>query len=59
MESKEDKLYNPRYFAPKPSKFVCFMRVFLPWQIIRFFIINIRMLLMIRKSHGNENPRAD
>lgn len=59
MESKQDKLQNPRYFAPKPSKFVCFMRTFLPWQFIRFLWINLKMLRMINESHGNANPRED
>lgn len=36
----------------RPTKRTLFMRSFLPWQLWRFLVINIRMVLMIRKSHG-------
>jgi hypothetical protein len=30
---------------------VKFLRTFLPWQFIRFLVINIKMTLLILKSH--------
>ncbi len=41
-----------KYPAPRPTRRTLFMRRFLPWQLLRFAVINIRMTLMIIKSHG-------
>ena len=43
--------YEPGSFAPVPTGWTRFLRTFLPWQIIRFAAINLRMLRMISKSH--------
>jgi hypothetical protein len=40
------------YPAPRPTPMTLFLRSFLPWQILRFIIINFRMMIMISKSHG-------
>jgi hypothetical protein len=48
MEIYESK----KYLAARPNKTTLFLRSFLPWQIIRFIFINIRMTVMIAKSHG-------
>jgi len=40
------------YPAPRPTKMTLFMRSFLPWQFLRFLAINLRMTVMIEKSHG-------
>lgn len=40
------------YLAPRPTRTTVFFRSFLPWQIVRFLIINARMTVMILKSHG-------
>ena len=34
-----------------PTAFTRAMRVFWPWQLIRFAVINLRMLRMIAMSH--------
>lgn len=34
-----------------PTPFTRAMRVFWPWQLIRFAVINLRMLVMIYKAH--------
>jgi hypothetical protein len=39
-------------FAMKPSWWVLFLRTFLLYQLYRFVWVNLRMLAMIRKSHG-------
>jgi len=49
--NKNRKPYDDGYFPPVPTGFTIFMRTFLPWQIYRFIVINIKMLGMIRKSH--------
>lgn len=50
-------LYSPQHFAPKPTRMTLFFRTFLPWQIIRFIIVNIRMTGMILKSHDDRVRR--
>jgi hypothetical protein len=38
-------------FAPLPTPRTKALRTFLPWQIYRFILINIKMFEMISKSH--------
>jgi len=38
-------------FAPKPTTMTRFLRHFLPWQLCRFVIVNLKMLSMIRRTH--------
>lgn len=45
MEIKEKKYYL------RPNKGTIFLRSFIPWQIYRFLVINIKMLKMMLKSH--------
>jgi hypothetical protein len=40
------------YFAPRPTAMTVALRTFIPWQLFRFVVINVRMLRMISKSHG-------
>lgn len=35
-------------YATRPTKFTVFLRTFLPWQLVRFLVINLRMMKMIR-----------
>lgn len=54
-----DKQYSPQqlarmkatFYATKPTAFTRFVRTFLPWQLWRFMSINLRMLMLIRRSH--------
>lgn len=48
MTVTESKTYS----APRPTKTTLFFRSFLPWQFIRFIVINLKMTVMILKSHG-------
>jgi hypothetical protein len=41
-----------KHQAPRPTKLTLYMRSSLPWQLFRFIIVNIRMTVMILKSHG-------
>ncbi len=44
--------YSREFFAPRPSPATLFFRTFVPWQLIRFVWINLKMLRMIGKAHG-------
>jgi len=48
---KHVKPYEQNFTAMVPTPFVKFFRTCLIWQFIRFVIINIKMLLVVRKSH--------
>ncbi|MBK7929693.1 MAG: hypothetical protein IPJ98_20090 [Bryobacterales bacterium] len=45
---------KPWFYATKPTRGTVFLRTFLPWQIIRFIKINLKMMAMIRRSHGSQ-----
>ena len=38
--------------AALPTRATVFMRTFVPWQLVRFAVINLKMLRLIRRSHG-------
>ncbi len=43
---------NTNVYATQPTRFTLFMRTFLPWQLLRFFCINLTMMLLIgREKH--------
>ncbi len=47
------KITNSKeYLAPRPTSLTLYFRTFWFWQLIRFILINIRMVKMIKKSHG-------
>jgi len=48
---KNIKPYDPSFETMVPTPFVKFMRKCVLWQIIRFIVINIKMLLVVAKSH--------
>ena len=39
------------FYATKPTRFTVFLRTFLPWQFVRFAVINLKMLRIIGRSH--------
>lgn len=43
------KPYEQSYFPPVPTKLTKFFRTNLIYQFVRFLIINIKMLRMVRK----------
>jgi len=43
--------YAQNDFTPLPSKFTLFKRTCVLWQIVKFLMINIRMTILILKSH--------
>jgi hypothetical protein len=38
--------------APIPTRWTIFLRTFIPWQVVRFAVINLKMLRLIRRSHA-------
>ena len=41
--------------VPRPTRGTIFRRTFLPWQLGRFAVINLKMIQMLHKCH---NPPA-
>ena len=41
------------FFATKPTGFTRFLRTFLPYQMLRFAIINLKMIRIISRGHGH------
>lgn len=39
--------------ATLPTGFTRRLRTFLPWQLVRFMIINLKMFRIIWRSHGH------
>ncbi len=39
------------FFTSKPTGPTRFLRTFLPWQFVRFLLINVKMTRMILRSH--------
>lgn len=46
--------YQEGFFTSVPTKTTVYFRTNLIWQFIRFVYINIKMIIMIRKSHQGE-----
>jgi len=55
----ETKVYAPApkpqlkaaYYATRPTAWTRYLRTSLPWQLVRFAIINLKMIRVIRISH--------
>jgi hypothetical protein len=41
--------YEQNYYPPVPTKFTKWLRTSLLFQFYRFIVINIKMLIMVRK----------
>ena len=39
--------YQQAYYPPLPTGFTRAMRTFVPWQVVRFVVINLKMLKLI------------
>lgn len=37
--------------AAVPSRWTLFLRTFVPWQVVRFAVINLKMFRLIWQSH--------
>ena len=45
------KPYDQNFTTMVPTGFVKFFRTCLIWQAIRFVMINIKMIIVVQKSH--------
>jgi hypothetical protein len=53
------KVYSPvekaqlrsAYYATRPTGFTRYLRTSLPWQAIRFVLLNLKMIRIIGMSH--------
>ena len=45
------KAYEQNFTTMLPSKMVRRLRTNVIWQFFRFIVLNIKMLLVVRKSH--------
>ena len=53
MSVKNKEPYQQAYYPPVPTGFTCYMRSFLPWQFVRFWVINFKIFKLLMKSgHG-------
>ena len=43
--------YDKTFTTMVPTPFAKFLRNCVIWQFIRFLVINIKMLIVVRKSH--------
>jgi len=43
--------YSQNAYTPVPTGFTTFMRSCVVWQFFRFIVINIKMTVLILKSH--------
>lgn len=44
--------YSQEYYAPMPTKATLFWRNFIPWQAIRFLVLNLKILKIVVKGHS-------
>jgi len=49
---------EPKWLAIRPTPFTIYLRRSLAWQLVRFIVINLRMLAMILKSHQTRIPHV-
>jgi hypothetical protein len=48
---KRIKPYDANFTTMVPTRFVTFFRTCVIWQFIRFVMINIKMIIVVMKSH--------
>ncbi len=53
MKQIEERIkpYDPNFTTMVPTGFVKFFRTCIIWQAIRFVLINIKMIIVVGKSH--------
>jgi hypothetical protein len=43
--------YQQAYYPPQPTRFTRFMRTCVLWQLVRFVVINVKMIKLMSRSH--------
>ncbi len=44
--------YSDQYYPPTPTNFTLFWRSFIPFQLIRFFVLNWKIIKIVVKGHS-------
>jgi hypothetical protein len=44
--------YSQLSFATEPTSRTKFWRVFIPWQMIRFFVLNLKVMRIVIGGHS-------
>ncbi len=44
--------YTPDKYSPMPTKFTKFWRTCIPYQAIRFIVLNLKILKIVVKGHS-------
>ena len=47
--------YQQAYYPPTPTGITKYMRSNILWQLVRFAVINFKMLKLMRKSHRSKS----
>lgn len=56
MTEPDTRPARERVADPLPTPTTLFLRGFIPWQLVRFVWINLKMLAMIRLAHPHRIP---
>ena len=48
------KPYGKRFYATMPAKYILIFRKNVFWQFLRFVVINLKMTIMLLKSHQKQ-----
>jgi hypothetical protein len=51
MKTNRPHSYAPDYYSPLPTRATRFWRNFIPWQIMRFIVINYKIIKIVVKWH--------
>jgi hypothetical protein len=51
MTAKNKEPYQQAYYPPVPTGMTRYMRTSLLWQFYRFWVINLKILRLLLKSH--------
>ena len=44
--------YTPESYAAMPTKTTLFWRSFVPWQLIRFIVLNVKIIKIVVGGHS-------
>ncbi|MDY0076379.1 MAG: hypothetical protein RBR87_03810 [Bacteroidales bacterium] len=52
MKNRPVVPYSDESYPPLPTNKTLFWRRFVPWQLIRFFVLNIKILRIVAGGHS-------
>ena len=51
-DASQPRRVTEAFYATTPTRWTMFLRTFVPWQMIRFVAINLKMVRLIARSHS-------